>query len=180
MFRPTFARRFLGVSLQLSSLPIIGARHISTFVPLRNEFDELKDSQPKGKLKRNTATFFDIDSLIANSPGLQDTTTRNEKFDNYAFGRSLRDPREVAKSINVLGPAAGRCVDVRGNLPSSMGGLRNIIVKDNIKNMQKIQERFIRPAKLRKMKKAIWWKKNFKEQFHYMMIDIEDARRRGY
>lgn len=172
--------RLLHIGLTRSVTPVFNVRSLTSFFPLRNDFDELKNTKSKPLANRNAATFFDIDSLIANSPGLQDSMTRNEKFDNFAFGSSLRDPREVAKSINMFGPPAGRSVEVRGNFMSSAGALRGIISRDQIKNMQKIQSRFIRPAKLRKMKKAIWWKKNFNEQFHYLMINIKDAKRRGY
>lgn len=172
--------RLLNIGLSRSVVPLVNLRPFSIFFSLRNDFDELKNAKPKPQANRNAATFFDIDSLIANSPGLQDSMTRNEKFDNFAFGSSLRDPREVAKSINMFGPPAGRSVEVRGNFLSSSGALRGLISRDQIKNMQKIQSRFIRPAKLRKMKKGIWWKKNFNEQFHYLMINIKDAKRRGY
>lgn len=144
------------------------------------EFDELKTSSQELRENRTKATFFDIESLIANSPGLQETPTFHDKFDKFSFGSSLRNPREVAKSINMFGPPAGRSVDVRSNLGSALLGLRHVLKKDKIKEYQQIQARYIRPAKLRKMKMAYWWKRNFREQFHHLMIDIKDAKRRGY
>lgn len=144
------------------------------------EFDELKASSQQLRESRTKATFFDIESLIANSPGLQDAPTFHDKFDKFSFGSSLRNPREVAKSINMFGPPAGRSVDVRSSLGSALLGLRHVLKKDKIKEYQQIQARYIRPAKLRKMKKALWWKRNFREQFHHLMIDIKDAKRRGY
>ncbi|WPK25710.1 hypothetical protein PUMCH_003035 [Australozyma saopauloensis] len=180
MFTGISARRLIGLVLCRPVTFLPSQRTLFTSSLLKNQFDELKDPEVKPPSNRNTATYFDIDSLIANSPGLQDTTTRNDKFDSFAFGSSLRNPREVAKSINMFGPPAGRSVDVRTGLAPSLLSLKNVLKNDKIREMQNIQSRFIRPAKLQKMKKRIWWKQNFRQQFHYLMIDIRDAKRRGY
>lgn len=183
MFTSSAIKRLLVVGNRFSEVTLLNYhpfRLFSRSLAPRNDFDELKKAETKDAPNRNTATFFDIDNLIANSPGLQDSTTSNLKFDNFAFGSSLRNPREVAKSINMSGPAAGRSVAVRGNLQPSISVFQLALKRDRIRLFHRYQLRFIRPAKFQKIKKMQWWKQNFRQQFQYLIINIKEAKRRGY
>lgn len=180
MLSTSITEYLLGARFIRLLAPSLSLRMFSGSLGLHNDFDDLKNPPQNFHANRNATTYFDIDSLIAKSPGLQDKAAHNDKFDNFTFGSSLRNPREVAKSINMFGPLAGRSVDVRDSFGVSSLRLKNILKKDKIREFQQIQARFIRPAKLRKMKKAFWWKQNFREKFHALMIDIKDAKRRGY
>ena len=40
----------------------------------------------------------------------QDSGAQRKRYDEYSFGSSAKDPREVAKAINITGPSSGRSV----------------------------------------------------------------------
>lgn len=144
-----------------------------------SEFDDLKKALENPQTKRNVSTVFDIDELIANSPGLQDT--QSNKYDAFSFGNEAKDPREVAKSINIMGPTSGRSVDVKyNNVGMALGNMYGILRANDVKHQWHQQKRYIRPAKLQKEKHRRWWKKQFSKNFSNLMSQITDAKRRGY
>ncbi|GEQ71097.1 hypothetical protein JCM33374_g4778 [Metschnikowia sp. JCM 33374] len=130
---------------------------------------------------RNASTVFDIDELIANSPSLRDAHGSRNKYDEYAFGNSVKDPREAAKAINVYGPSSGRTVDVKfQNVGMALRGVQSVLKQNDVRSQWHNQKRYIRPAKFRKMKKSLWWRKHFASGFSDLMAQITDAKRRGY
>ncbi|OBA21144.1 hypothetical protein METBIDRAFT_31743 [Metschnikowia bicuspidata var. bicuspidata NRRL YB-4993] len=142
-------------------------------------FSELKDTAASAP--KNASTIFNFDALIANSPDLRDTQRSLGKYDEYAFGNSVKDPREAAKAINISGPSAGRTVDVTfQNVGTALRGVQSILRQNDIRSQWHNQKRYIRPAKFRKMKKSLWWKKHFALGFSDLMSQITDAKRRGY
>lgn len=138
-----------------------------------NDFTELKDT------KKNQTTVFDIDELIANSPDLVDAN--KHKSDEFQFGALARDPREVARAINITGPSCGRTVDVRfNNVGLAISNVYSILRTNNIRQTWNIQKRYIRPAKLQKEKHRKWWRRQFAKGFSDLMTQVSDAKRRGY
>ncbi|EEQ41076.1 putative 37S ribosomal protein [Clavispora lusitaniae] len=145
-----------------------------------NDFDVLKNSD-KTPPKRNASTVFDIDELIANSPDLQDSGAQRKRYDEYSFGSSAKDPREVAKAINITGPSSGRSVDVKfNNVAFAIGNVYSILKANNVRGQWQVQKRYMRPAKYRKEKHRRWWRKQFAKGFSDLMAQVTDAKRRGY
>lgn len=144
----------------------------------RNEFDELKLLE---STKKNATTVFDIDELIANSPDLVDGNQNRRKYDDYSFGSLAKDPREVAKAINITGPASGRSVDVKfNNVGFAIGNVYSILRTNNVRLQWNLQKRYMRPAKYQKDKHRKWWRKQFAKGFSDLMAQVTDAKRRGY
>lgn len=164
-----------------SSKPLL-SRHLATprFFSLStarsSEFDELKQAT-----KKNATTVFDIDELIANSPDLVDGNQNRRKYDDYSFGSQAKDPREVAKSFNITGPASGRSVDVKfNNVGFAIGNVYSILRTNNVRHQWNVQKRYIRPAKYQKEKHRKWWRRQFAKGFSDLMAQVTDAKRRGY
>ena len=79
------------------------------------------------------------------------------------------------------GPIAGRSVDVQyGNFNRALGGIFTVVKSNKIRYLQKVQSRFIPPAKYRKQKKREWWRRKFAQGFKELMSQVRDAKRRGY
>lgn len=162
---------------------LLGGRlSLQRFLSLANtrlsEFDELKNQE---STKRNATTVFDIDELIANSPDLVDGNQNRKRYDDFSFGNLAKDPREVAKSINITGPASGRTVDVKfNNVGFAIGNVYSILRTNNVRAQWNLQKRFMRPAKYRKDKHRRWWRKQFAKGFSDLMAQVTDAKRRGY
>lgn len=117
--------------------------------------------------------------------GLSSDASTPSYFSNrsrdYNFGNALKHPRDVAKGIRLQGPAAGRTVDVQyGNFGFAVGGIRRITRSNKLQYLQKVQSRFIRPAKYQKQKKREWWRRRFSEGFRDLMRQVQDSKRRGY
>ncbi|SGZ52777.1 CIC11C00000002334 [Sungouiella intermedia] len=143
-----------------------------------SEFDELKVLE---STRKNATTVFDIDELIANSPGLVDGNQSRRKYDDYSFGSLAKDPREVAKAINITGPASGRSVDVKfNNVGFAIGNVYSILRTNNVRTQWNLQKRYMRPAKYQKDKHRKWWRKQFAKGFSDLMAQVTDAKRRGY
>lgn len=155
----------------------VSARFFGVSLRALNDFDVLKTEKTA---KGNASTVFDIDELIANSPDLQSSGQRKHYAD-YSFGTTTKDPREVAKAINITGPASGRSVDVKfSNVAFAIGNVYSILKTNNVKGQWQVQKRYMRPAKYRKEKHRRWWKKQFAKGFSDLMAQVTDAKRRGY
>lgn len=173
MLRSVFpsSKALLGTRLALQRFFAVSGRNL-------NEFDELKTQEPT---KKNAATVFDIDELIANSPDLVEGNQTKRKYDDFSFGVQAKDPREVAKSINITGPASGRCVDVKfNNVGYAIGSVYSILRTNNVRAQWNLQKRYMRPAKYQKDKHRRWWRKQFAKGFSDLMAQVTDAKRRGY
>lgn len=161
---------------------ITGVRFNSSFDQLANAFkqNQGKDSGNNNTNKNNSA-ISDIDSLLSSTFDPQSNSKFNEKSQDYLLQNSLKHPRDVAKSIRVTGPFAGRTVDVHyGNLGRALAALNSIIRNNRVRYLQKVQTRFIRPAKYKKQKKREWWRRKFSLGFKELMAEVRDAKRRGY
>lgn len=144
-----------------------------------NDLDDLIKTPTQRLGRRNVDAVFDIDELLANSPALKDGA--GKRYDDFSFGASAVDPREVAKAVNVTGPLAGRTVDVKfNNIGLALGSMYSVLRTNGIKSKWHEQKRHIRPAKLQKEKHRAWWRKQFKKGFSDLMSQISDAKRRGY
>lgn len=167
-----------GSSKALLSARTTPLRFLSLSTSRFSEFDELKDQLAT---KKNATTVFDIDELIANSPDLVDGNQARKRYDDFSFGSLAKDPREVAKSFNITGPASGRSVDVKfNNVGFAIGSVYSILRTNNVRLQWNLQKRFIRPAKYRKEKHRKWWRKQFAKGFSDLMAQVTDAKRRGY
>lgn len=177
MIRTLFARR--SGALQQGLFSVAPQRSLPSFSPLRKNSD-LSEGE-RLRRRRNVKAEFDLDELLANSPKLTDSPAFSFGKSSASRANAPRDPREVAKSIPVSGPAAGRSLDViQKSLGAAIGNMYRTIRTSNIRGTVMTQARFIRPAKYRKAKKSRWWKKHFALRFAEMMGDIKDAQRRGY
>lgn len=155
----------------------VAKRYNSSFEQLSNLIKQstLKDGQTK--VDHNSSTVNHVNELLQ-------TPAKDEYFrgaKNYDFGATAKHPRDVAKSIRVQGPPAGRTVDVQyGNLGFALGGLRNVLRANRINYFKKVQARHIPPAKYKKQRKREWWRRRFSEGFKDLMAQVKDAKRRGY
>lgn len=178
-------KRFGGiVNRCLVNRPLFGV----TPVRLNSSFDELakamkqqtgkKDSTTK---ERNTSAINDIDNLLSSTFDFQNNSHYTNKSNDYILDNSLKHPRDVAKSSRLHGPIAGRTVDVQyGNFNRALGGIFTVVKSNKIRYLQKVQSRFIPPAKYRKQKKREWWRRKFSLGFKELMSQVRDAKRRGY
>lgn len=170
-------RSVVGVRNATLGCSNIGARFFGVSLRAFNDFDVLKTEKAA---KGNASTVFDIDELIANSPDLQSSGQR-KNYDDYSFGATAKDPREVAKAINITGPSSGRCVDVKfNNVAFAIGNVYSILKTNNVRGQWQVQKRYMRPAKYRKEKHRRWWRKQFAKGFSDLMAQVTDAKRRGY
>ncbi|KAL6454446.1 MRP21 37S ribosomal protein MRP21 [Candida maltosa Xu316] len=153
------------------------------------KFDQLKsifnnkEALPKTETTKST---LNIDELLNNS--IPDTNTilnSSEKFslhEKFGFEQSREpSPREVAKNIRQFGTYSGRVVDVHyNNVSRSFGQVKRLVNENKIRYLQKVQSRYIRPAKYRKQLKREWWRRKFQAGFRDLLHQVNDARRRGY
>lgn len=163
---------------------LAGPSRFFSAVPARaNIFDELKKNQDKvtPETQRNASTVFDIDELIANSPDLNVPLYQRNRYEGYSFGNTAKDPRDVAKGLNMIGSQSGRSVEVKyNNLGMALSGVQRIVNANKIKILQRVQKRHIPKAKYQKEKHRNWWKKQFRVGFQDLMTQVTDAKRRGY
>lgn len=185
MFSNIVNKRFAGViNRGLVSRPAFGV----TSVRFNSSFDELAKAmkQPNNKKEdnnkdRNSSAISDIDNLLSSTFDFQSNSHYSNKSNDYILDNSLKHPRDVAKSIRLQGPIAGRSVDVQyGNFNRALGGIFTVVKSNKIRYLQKVQSRFIPPAKYRKQKKREWWRRKFSQGFKELMSQVRDAKRRGY
>lgn len=151
-------------------------------VRLNSSFDQLtKAVRGLENTERNTSTVLDVDSLLKGAVEPQSPSHFGRATDNLLFENTLKHPRDVARGMRVLGPLAGRTVEVPfNNIGAALGGLNNTIRLNKIRYLQKVQKRFIPPAKYAKQKKREWWRRQFSHGFKELMAQVRDAKRRGY
>ncbi|KAK6456511.1 uncharacterized protein RJT20DRAFT_45182 [Scheffersomyces xylosifermentans] len=141
----------------------------------------ISNTHKNGKKIDNSNGINDINELLNSSLELSDSSYLNSKSSEYGLGDMIPNPRDVAKNIREMGPVAGRAVDVHyGGLGKAFAGVRRLGNANRIKYHQKVQERYIRPAKYAKQKKREWWRRKFSDGFKDLMSQVNDARRRGY
>jgi small subunit ribosomal protein MRP21 len=147
-----------------------------------SSFDQLSKAINQGKPdSENSNSVTDINELLNSSLETPDTSYLNSKSNEYGLGEIVPHPRDVAKNIRIQGPMAGRVVDVNyGNLNRALVNMRHVISQNKIRPLQKLQSRYVRPAKLRKQMKREWWRRKFSAGFKDLMSQVTDARRRGY
>lgn len=132
-----------------------------------------------------TKSTLNIDDLLSNS--ILETRERPQSnsfgvYDKFGFEQTRQPtPREVAKNIREFGVNAGRTVDVSyNNISRSFAQVKRVVNDNKIRYLQRIQSRFIRPAKYRKQLKREWWRRRVSQGFKELLHDVNDARRRGY
>ncbi|ABN65639.1 predicted protein [Scheffersomyces stipitis CBS 6054] len=167
----SFNKQFVGA-------PVALVRYNSSFDQLKNS----KANQKSSNSKKNNNGINDINELLNSSLELSENSAfLHSKSSDYGLGDVVPNPRDVAKNIREMGPVAGRAVDVHyGGLGKAFAGVRRLGFTNKIKHYQKVQERYIRPAKYAKQKKREWWRRKFSEGFKDLMSQVNDARRRGY
>ncbi|KAG5416903.1 hypothetical protein I9W82_005633 [Candida metapsilosis] len=148
-----------------------------TYTPLINPIrfnSTKKDASPAKE------TNINIDDLLKSSiPNLSFSESINERFGFEANRQPT--PREVAKGIREFGTNAGRTVDVNyNNLARAFTQIKRVGNENKLRYLQKIQSRYIRPAKYRKQLKREWWRRKFSSGFKDLLAQVNDARRRGY
>lgn len=106
----------------------------------------------------------------------------NHFQDDLGLGKSTQmHPRDIAKNIRMNGPIAGRTVDVSpGGVSYGIYGVNTILRSNKIRYLQRVQSRFIPPAKYKKQLKREWWRRRFFQGFKGLMAQVNDAKRRGY
>lgn len=155
-----------------------GSRSLSQGLARANLFSELNLAELR--TAKQSTSMVEIDELLSKTPQL-DNEPATQRYLDFLLGDEVKDPRDVAKSINISGPASGRSVDVKFlNVGFAVGSVALIIRTNNIKQQWHFQKRYIRPAKYRKEKKRQWWRQHFARGFSDLMADITDAKRRGY
>ena len=129
----------------------------------------------------NKSVVSDVDHLLMNDWLAGTQGHMRAKSDDYLLQQTLRHPREVAKSMRVFGPLAGRTVDVRhGNLGQTIGLVKSILRSNKVILLKRSQARHTRTAKYQKQKHRDWWRRNFSLGFRDLMAQVRDAKRRGY
>ncbi|KAK6460542.1 hypothetical protein DFJ63DRAFT_229310 [Scheffersomyces coipomensis] len=179
MLRSLGARR-LGVSLVSPAVNNISRSVLAT--RFNSDFNNFKNNSiNQSKESKRGATISDINDLLNSSLEHTDSNIFNSKSSQYGTLDLAPQPRDTAKKIKIFGPLSGRTIDVQHNsLGRAFGQIRRLGFDNRIKYFQKVQERYIRPAKYRKQKKREWWRKKFSEGFKDLMAEVNDARRRGY
>ncbi|CAH6718499.1 37S ribosomal protein Mrp21p, mitochondrial [[Candida] jaroonii] len=105
----------------------------------------------------------------------------NQKDRSSNIESKVMHPRDVAKRIKITGPLAGRTINVtNNNVGASLKMLNSVIMSNKIRYLQRIQSRYIRPAKYRKQLKREWWRRKFSEEFKKLLAKVNDAKRKGY
>lgn len=151
-------------------------RPLGVFTPVsvryNSSFKDLLFKEPK---KKNENEFI-LNEMVNN-------ITLNEADRNHLTPVTPPEtsPRDIAKTIRMHGPVAGRTVDVHNNnMGKALGGLNSLANASKIRYLKQIQSRFIRPAKYTKQKRREWWRRKFAVGFKDLMGQVNDARRRGY
>ncbi|KAI5959034.1 hypothetical protein CANMA_004158 [Candida margitis] len=160
--------------------PSIVAATASTLVVPSRFNSTNKDASSATKYANPAKSDINIDDLLKSSiPDLSFSESMNERFGFEANRQPT--PREVAKGIREFGTNAGRTVDVNyNNLARAFTQIKRVGNENKIRYLQKIQSRYIRPAKYRKQLKREWWRRKFSGGFKDLLAQVNDARRRGY
>lgn len=153
---------------------------------LKSIFGDSKSTTKQASESTNKQSL-NIDDLLnssipeAKSPSTTFPTTFS-LHDKFGFEQNRQPtPREVAKNIREFGTNAGRTVDVNyNNISRSFNQMRRVVNENKIRYLQRIQSRYIRPAKYRKQLKREWWRRKFAAGFKDLLHQVNDARRRGY
>ncbi|CAI5755792.1 unnamed protein product [Candida verbasci] len=145
---------------------------------------ELNNEEQSQQKSRSEQQLLNIDELLNISiPSIEDTLLDSRFTESYAYDPVIKppSPRDVAKSHRVMGTNAGRTVEIDYNNISKGFGQLNRLLRDNkVRYLQRIQARFIKPAKLRKQQNSERWRAHFKKHFKETLSLIKDAKRRGY
>lgn len=124
------------------------------------------------------------DSLFDVLNNLDSNTQSSDKAFQDDLGLSSATqihPRDIAKNIRMSGPLAGRTVDVNsGAVSYGVNSINTILRTNKIRYLQRVQSRYIPPAKYRKQLKREWWRRRFLQGFKGLMAQVNDAKRRGY
>ncbi|KAI5950732.1 hypothetical protein KGF54_003806 [Candida jiufengensis] len=159
---------------------------IPNIIPLRSSLIRFNSTfpptqQPQSQQSQQSKdTKINIDDLLKNSiPELSFKDSITERF-GFETNRQ-QTPREVAKGIKEFGTNAGRSIDVNyNNLSRTFVQIKRLNNENKIRYLQKIQSRYIRPAKYKKQLKREWWRRKFSSGFKDLLAQVNDARRRGY
>ncbi|CCG20416.1 hypothetical protein CORT_0A00230 [Candida orthopsilosis Co 90-125] len=157
--------------------PSIVAATSLLITPVRfNSTNKVASSAKYSKTESN----INIDDLLKSSiPDLSFSESMSERF-GFDTNRQPT-PREIAKGIREFGTNAGRTVDVNyNNLARAFTQIKRVGNENKLRYLQKIQSRYIRPAKYRKQLKREWWRRKFSSGFKDLLAQVNDARRRGY
>lgn len=186
MLRGLFSQGVLGTGIRRVNF----VRHNSILSELRDAVkpqgqDQASQNKATGKPEKVSSGVDDIDTLLKSNlfdaKFLFGGDANGSNEDPSLFARTLQHPRDVAKSIRISGPEAGTAVDVRnGSIALTYGMLLLTLRKTNVRYLQNVQKRYIRPAKYRKQLKSEWWRRNFSKGFKDLMAQVRDAKRRGY
>ncbi|KAF6053142.1 Ribosomal protein S21 family protein [Candida parapsilosis] len=143
-------------------------------------FNSTSKDVSAAKYSPKPESTVNIDDLLKNSiPDLSFSESINERFGFEANRQPT--PREVAKGIREFGTNAGRTVDVNyNNLARAFTQIKRIGNENKIRYLQRVQSRYIRPAKYRKQLKREWWRRKFSAGFKNLLAQVNNARRRGY
>lgn len=167
--------------------PVIKRFGMIESIRMKSSFEELSKATERQDLSkeliennRNANAINDVESLLASTLDMTDTLN-NQGTNDYMLQNSLKHPRDVAKSIKLTGPMAGRTVDVHhGNLGRALANLNSLIRANKIRYLKKVQARHIPAGKYKKQKKREWWRRKFSQGFKELMAEVRDAKRRGY
>ncbi|KAG7193279.1 uncharacterized protein KQ657_001042 [Scheffersomyces spartinae] len=181
MFRGIISQGIFGNGIKRATL----VRHNSILSELRDAVKPDQSNTPNAQPKKQSRGADDIDTLLKSNlfdaKFLFGADINGSNEDPSLFSRTLQHPRDVAKSIRISGPEAGTAVDVRnGSIALTYGMLQLTLRKTNVRYLQNVQKRYIRPAKYRKQLKSEWWRRNFSKGFKDLMAQVRDAKRRGY
>ncbi|KAK6202457.1 uncharacterized protein RJT21DRAFT_118492 [Scheffersomyces amazonensis] len=158
----------------------VGINPMAVSTRFNSDFTKKLNTKDESK-KKSKSSISDINDLLNSSLEHTDSSLFKSKSSQYISMDLVPQPRDTAKKVKILGPSAGRAVDVQHNgLGRAFGQLRRLTFDNRIKHFQRVQERHIRPAKYRKQKKREWWRNKFSDGFKDLMAQVTDARRRGY
>lgn len=153
---------------------------------LKSIFGDSKSTSPQNS-ESTEKQSLNIDDLLNSS--IPEPKSPSSAFptsfslhDRFGFEQTRQPtPREVAKNIREFGTNAGRTVDVNyNNISRSFNQMKRVVNENKIRYLQRIQSRYIRPAKYRKQLKREWWRRKFAAGFKDLLHQVNDARRRGY
>lgn len=170
VFSSFLALLYLNFFIMFKSIVSKGLGPRITSVRFNSNFsDLLKGINKTGKENLD----FDVDQVTSFSLNRNDTFTSDSP--------PPPNPRDIAKTIKMHGPAAGRSVDVQSkNLGRALNGVKGLLLSSKVKYLKGVQSRYIRPAKYTKQKHREWWRRKFAAGFKDLMWQVNDARRRGY
>ncbi|RLV90929.1 hypothetical protein JA1_004241 [Spathaspora sp. JA1] len=164
--------------IRVATSPILNINKFARFT----RYNSTKPDDPLASLTSDTAKAtpsFAIDALLNRSIEKSDIFSAGYRS---KFESSMEQtPRDIAKSIREFTMSSGRSVDVRyGNVSKGIGSVGKLMKDNRVFIIARRQQRHIRPALLRKLKRREWWRSKFASDFHTLMQKINNAKRRGY